>query len=516
MKLNLFKSIKKITLATAVSLFGMASYAQTVYDVIASSPDHTTLEAAIDAAGLTTTLSDPTAEFTVFAPNDAAFTALLSELGITATDLLASSDLPDILQYHVLTGTTNAADISNGDIVTPLNNVNTLKLTVTSTSDVYVNQAQVNGADIPASNGVVHSLNAALLSNETVADVAIDNGFNTLVAAVVQAELLPSLTDPFAELTVFAPSDAAFTDALTNLGISAADLLASPDLQDILLYHVLNTEVASSGISNGDLITPLNANNTLKATVKSNGDVFVNHAQVTMADVTAENGTVHGIDKVVLENETVVDAAIDNGFNILTQAVVAAELLPALTNPFEEYTVFAPTDAAFNNYIADAGITAADLLADNMLANILLYHTLNMEVLSVDLTNGMVTTMEGNDVIIDLSNGVMVNDANVVTADVTTENGVVHAIDKVLVPGTASITEMELANISIYPNPTTKAIKISNFENAAYKIFNSAGEIVKDGIIDNNVIQVENIKNGTYFLHIIEENNVYTSQFIKQ
>lgn len=516
MKLRLFKNMKSVTLGVAMSLFGLSAFGQTVYDVISGSANHTTLKAAIDAAGLSATLNDPTGEFTVFAPDNTAFTNLLSELGIPASDLLTSSDLADILKYHVLTGTVNSGDVTNGAIVTPLNNANTLKLTVKANGDVFVNQAQVNTAVITASNGVVHSIDAALLTNETVADVAIDNNFNTLVAAVVEARLLPALTDPFAELTVFAPTDAAFTALLAELGVNAGDLLADPNLADILLYHVLGSEVASSAITNGQLVTALNTANTIKMTVKANGDVFANHAQVTQADVTAENGVVHIIDQVILASETVADAAIDNGFTILTQAVIAAELLPALTNPFEKYTVFAPTDAAFITYITEAGINATDLLADAGLANILLYHTVGAEVLSTDLTNGAVTTLNGDDVIIDLSNGVMVNDASVVTADVQTDNGVVHAINKVLNPETASIEELSIEKLTIYPNPTSSVIKVDNFENASYKIFNLNGEVVKDGAIKANSIEIEALKNGSYFLHIFDGNKVYSSQFVKQ
>src|SRR5690554_2525740 len=98
MKLQLFKNLKTVTLGVAMSIFGFSTFGQTVYDVISGSSDHSTLKAAIDAAGLNTTLSDPTAEFTVFAPDNNAFTDLLTELGITPADLLASSDLADILK----------------------------------------------------------------------------------------------------------------------------------------------------------------------------------------------------------------------------------------------------------------------------------------------------------------------------------------------------------------------------------------------------------------------------------
>src|SRR5690606_30106677 len=119
---------------------------------------------------------------------------------------------------------------------------NTLKFTVKASGDVFVNQAQVTGTDIGADNGVVHILDAVVLPSETVVDIAIDNGFTSLTAAVVEAELLPTLVDPFATFTVFAPTDAAFDDLATALGTNLAGVLALPNLADVLTYHVLGSE----------------------------------------------------------------------------------------------------------------------------------------------------------------------------------------------------------------------------------------------------------------------------------
>ena len=144
----------------------------------------------------------------------------------------------------------------------------------------------VNAADLTASNGVVYSTNAVLLPNETVVDVAIDNGFTNLATAVIKAELLPVL-DPL-ELTVFAPTDQAFVDLATALNTDVNGLLALPNLADILTYHVIGSDVASSTVSNGLIKQPVSSSNTLKFTV--NGDVFVNQAKITSFDVVADNG----------------------------------------------------------------------------------------------------------------------------------------------------------------------------------------------------------------------------------
>jgi uncharacterized surface protein with fasciclin (FAS1) repeats len=216
MKKSFTRNLKNSIIGLSLML-STGSFAQTVYDVIANSPVHTTLKAAIDAAELDGALSDPTATYTVFAPTDDAFTAALTALGITAGDLLASPDLANILLYHVLGAEVVSGDLTNGDIETPLNASNTLKVTIDG-ANVYVNQAQVTTADIAADNGVVHVINGVVLPRETVADVVIDSpAHTTLEVAVVEARLLPALTNPFTQLTVFAPTDDAFTTALTAL-----------------------------------------------------------------------------------------------------------------------------------------------------------------------------------------------------------------------------------------------------------------------------------------------------------
>jgi len=512
------RNFTKLTIVFAFFLNGSMTYAQTVYGVIDASANHTTLKDAIDAAGLDGALNDANEEYTVFAPDNVAFDNLLTELNMTAAQLLADSDLANILLYHVLSGATvNSGDINNGDIETPMNADNTLKLTVT-TGGVFVNQAQVNDPNLAASNGVVHSLDAVLLRDVTVADIAIGSAAHTtLVAAVIQAELLPALTDPFAELTVFAPTDAAFADALAELNLTSAQLLASPDLADILLYHVLGAEVLSGDLTNGQIAQPLNTANSLKITVTSNDDVFVNQAQVSTPDLNADNGVVHVLDAVVLANETVADIAIGSADHTsLVAAVIQAELLPALTDPFAELTVFAPTDAAFADAATALDLDLADILALSFLDNILLYHVVGSTVLSGDLTNGPVTTLNGEDVIVDLTSGVMINQANVTTPDLESDNGVVHVIDAVLLPEILSIEEgMTIEALVAYPNPATEVLNVSNVEGATFTVVSITGAVVKEGIINNGNINVQNLNEGTYMININDNQKIYQGRFIK-
>ncbi len=503
--------------AAAAFLIPFSSFAQTnVYDdIIATSPNHTYLKAAIDQEGLAPTLQDGSGTYTVFAPTNDAFDALAAELNTNIAGLLAISNLSDILTYHVLTTTIPASAVTNGAIVDPIFTSNSIKMTVTSDTMIYANHALVSGADQNADNGVVHSIDDVLLSDETVVDVAIDNGFSTLVTAVVTAELVPTLINPFAEFTVFAPSNAAFTDLADNLNTDINGLLDLSNLADILTYHVLGSEVDAASITNGQVASAVSTTNTLKLTKTAGGDVYVNQAMVTLADVSADNGIVHALDAVVLPNETVVDVAIDNGFTTLTTAVVTAELLSTLSDPFVEYTVFAPTNDAFNSLAVTLGTDLAGILALPNLSDILLYHVVSGTVLSTGLTASDVPTLNGLSVTVDLTTGVMINDATVTLADVTADNGVVHVIDGVLLPIPLSVNEMGAINVSIYPNPTADFVRVSNLTRANYQIMDLKGAMVKSGTMLDNNINISDLQSGTYIIMLDDETSSYQSTVVK-
>jgi transforming growth factor-beta-induced protein len=476
---------------------------ETVADV-AIDNGFSTLVTAVVTAELLPALTNPLANYTVFAPTNQAFDNLATALNTTVNGLLALPNLADVLTYHVLGTEVPSTAVTNGAIVQPLSTTNTLKLTATSTGNVFVNQAQVTAVDINADNGIVHVLNAVVLPVETVADVAIDNGFSTLVTAVVTAELLPALTNPLANYTVFAPTNDAFDDLADELGTTVNGLLALPGLADILTYHVLGTEVLSSAVTNGAVVQPLSTTNTLKLTATADGDVFVNQAQVTAVDINADNGVVHVLDAVVLPIETVVDVALDNGFSTLATAVVTAELLPVLTDPFSEFTVFAPTNAAFDNLATALNTDLAGILALPNLADVLTYHVVEGTVLSTQLTAGPVATVNGEDVIVTLSNGVQINDATVTLADVLADNGVVHVIDGVLLPPTAGITENVNEKIMVYPNPFEDYLTVSVKENTSYMLSDVNGKILKTGSLTvNENIDLSELNSGSYFLNTI-------------
>lgn len=407
-------------------------FPEVVFDVIQTAQDaggFGTLLAALGAAGLTDFLGGD-GPFTVFAPTDDAFAALPAH---TIEALLADTDrLTDILTYHVVAGAVTS------DVVVTLPSAETLngasvEITVEGGS-VMVDGASVTVVDIEATNGIIHVIDAVLLPEPlpTVVDIATgSDDFTTLVAALSAADLVGTLQGdgPF---TVFAPTNAAF-EALPSGVVD--DLLADVDLLTrVLTYHVTPDLVTSTEVVGLSTAPTLNGKDI--AVSVDGGSVMLDDATVIATDIAAVNGIVHVIDEVLLPEIVfdIVQTAEDAGsFQTLLAALEVADLTGVLEGD-GPFTVFAPTDDAF------AALPEADLaalLADPAsLADVLLYHVIADEVTSAEVVGLTSATMaNGDDVAISVAGStVVVNDASVVAVDIAARNGVIHVLDKVILP----------------------------------------------------------------------------------
>ncbi len=140
------------------------------------------------------------------------------------------------------------------------------------------------------------------------------------------------------------------------------------------------------------------------------------------------------VNKDVSNAGTVVEIAVSNSdFSILVEAVTKADLAGALSaeGPF---TVFAPNNAAFNALFKQLGVSGIDELTKEQLTPILTYHVVSGKIMSSDLSNTSVATLNGEKIKVDISSGVRINESAVIAADITGDNGVIHVIDKVLIP----------------------------------------------------------------------------------
>ncbi len=291
--------------------------------------------------------------------------------------------------------------------------------------------ADVDGAD-PGSTGAegergtggggAGSSGGQQAATQDIVETAASAGaFTVLAGALFKAGLVDALKGdgPF---TVFAPTD----DAFAKLPASTLDSLSKEALAAILSYHVVSGAVPSTAVKAG-AVKMLSG---LSAFLGTEGGVTINGASVTTPDVAATNGVIHVIDTVILPPNLVEAAQLAGGFSTLISAVGTAGLGGALSDPAASLTVFAPTDMAF------AALPEGTLkaLTKEQLTGILTYHVVAGQVLSTGLMSGEVETLNGAKVTVDLSDGVKIDEASVVLADIVTSNGVIHVIDKVLLP----------------------------------------------------------------------------------
>ena len=294
-------------------------------------------------------------------------------------------------------------------------------------------------------------------ANDDIPTNAAGTGIHdSLVAALTQADLVTTLqgTGPF---TVFAPTDQAFADAGIDLTTFDTDE-ENATLVDILTYHVVSGKVMSTDLTDGMEAAALNQD-TLTFSVSSS-EVKVNDAVVTLADVESSNGVIHVIDKVLMPpaDPVYVDipaTAQSTGVHTALVAALSQANLVATLQGEGPFTVFAPTDQAFT----DAGIDLStfDTPEENAtLADILLYHVYAGAVPASAVTDGLAVTMVNGDkasFTVGTDGSVSVGDATVTSADVQTSNGIIHVIDKVLMPPAGEIC-YNMVSHTIVPGAT--------------------------------------------------------------
>jgi len=442
-------------------------------------------------AGLVETLSGD-GPFTVFAPTNDAFVALLDALGddynsLEDFDTDAEKELlRDILLYHVVASQVLSTDLAAGEVGTAYAG-NSVEVIASGGSfvigDASTVDANITAADIEASNGVVHLIDKVLLPQAAIDFVmslgeeeqsnivelaqSVDD-LSLLVDALIQADAgLVDVLSGNGPFTVFAPTNAAFAALLDALGDdynSLADFDTDDEkalLAKVLTYHVVGAQALSTDLSDGQMIATVQGE---EVTVNLTGGVFIGDAtdtdaEVVTADVMASNGVVHVIDKVLLPQEVLdllnpptpnivgLAQSVDD-LSLLVDALIQADagLVDVLSGD-GPFTVFAPTNAAFADLLETLG-NEYNSLADfdtegekELLAKILTYHVVaGVAAESSSLTDHQeLATVQTESLFVILGDGVDIRDktdvdANVVIADQMASNGIVHVIDKVLLP----------------------------------------------------------------------------------
>jgi transforming growth factor-beta-induced protein len=455
----------------------------------------TTLVASIRAVpGLEASLQDQAA-ITVFAPTNEAFANALIQFKATdLNDLViklgGAMNLQTVLGFHVVPAVAFSEQLASSNTFTTLAGqqlqVNKAPGVIT-VIDAAGNTATVTQGDIEIENGVVHIINRVLipsieLPKPTLVEVATELGLTTLLTAVTAVDGLPNALLSAGAITVFAPTNEAFAAVLlvfkvANLNELVIKIGGAANLEKVLGFHVVPAVAFSGDLAATNSFTTLSGQNitvTKSGSAVSVTDVLGRTARVVAADIAISNGVVHVIDGMMLPDlmlPNVVEAANAAGLTTLIAAVTAADLGGTLLSA-PAITVFAPSNAAFGAALEAFGAANLNQLVAKIggiqnLQTILGFHVVPAVAFASDLAAmNTFTTVAGQSLTVAKSaSGVTVTDARgnvakVTTADVAIENGVVHVIDRVLLPNYTLPTIVEAAtaaNLTVLLEAVTAA-----------------------------------------------------------
>ena len=437
---------------------------QNLVQIAGENTDLETFVTALQAANLTSAF-EGTDQFTIFAPSNAAFAALGSEVD-RLLEQGNEDELADILRYHVIEGRRLSTALQTNPEQATLLEFREIAITVGNDGSVTIgdstdDDANVGTPNLEASNGVIHIIDKVLLPpNPSIAEIVTaaardtgPSGLSTLLSILTLDELETLLNAASDEsnpdaLTVFAPTNAAFTALLGTFGLTLDDIRTEL-VQDIIRYHILPAKTLSTELEQQE--ATLLENESVTITTGDSGPQ-IDEANVEEADIEASNGVVHIIDGVLLPSparpfaDNVMGVAyFRDGFSTLIAALEKAELVDDLQAD-GSFTVFAPDDDAFTA----SGIESLDDLTKEELEPILLYHVIggDQSILAGSLQDGgEQTTLNTANVYFSVNaNGAFINGNTITGTDLPAPNGVVHTIDRVLLPPPGDIVDFVTAD----------------------------------------------------------------------
>lgn len=453
-------SITKIALI-AITLFGAVSCgddddngniidnngSNTIVDFVKGNDNYSSLLAALEKTGLDATL-DGSGSFTVFAPDNAAFDTFLNGTALADVDDAA---LTQILLNHVLNVERLSTDLTTGyvkNLATEISSGANIDMYIDTTSGVTINgQSAVVTADIDTDNGVIHAVDQVIALPTIVTFATTNPALTSLVGALTaggNTTFTDLLSDTTQDFTVFAPTNDAFT------GFTNPD---GNDINQVLSNHVIvgavavstalaNSYVNTAAVFNGEADAPLSLYVNTDSGVTLNGT-----SNVVIADVVAVNGVVHVVDTVIDLPNVTTFATADPTFSTLVAALTAdpsfgyvAALQTANGTAPAPFTVFAPTNGAFDDLLADLGVTGlGDIAVPTLAATLELHVVPGANVRAEDLAGidgANVTTLGGGEITIDAATPAIIDpdggSNEIIVTNVQAANGVIHAIGRVI------------------------------------------------------------------------------------
>ena len=290
------------------------------------------------------------------------------------------------------------------------------------------------------------------ITNTIVDFVSNSPDYSILLEALQLANgNLPDVLNGEGPYTVFAPNNAAFAAFLLDNNFGALSDIPTDVLTQVLLNHVVSGNAVSSSLETGYSVNSLstatpNENNMSLFINTADGVVINGIATVTTADVSVDNGTIHAVDAVIGLPTVITFAAADPNFSVLVTALTRSDLTfdfvgtlstPNGTAP-APFTVFAPTNDAFVDLLAELNVASLDDIDEPNLKGTLEMHAVaGVNVLAAGLSDGMTIGTLGGNITANVTGGATLTDANdrvieIIAVDVQASNGVIHAINKVL------------------------------------------------------------------------------------
>jgi transforming growth factor-beta-induced protein len=401
---------------------------------IAKANGFTSLAAALTKANLVGALQS-SEKFTVFAPTNEAFDKLLVAIGQKSIDDVPASVLEKILLYHVVQGEVISSAVKAGSVPT-LSGEN---IAITTAGGIKVNSASViMPYDVAATNGIIHTINEVLIPptivpfvNSVLEPAYFSENFTTLIAASVKANVVDALLNT-PNLTIFAPTNDAFTASGLNLNALSPETIAS-----VLTYHVVGAKVMSNEIPRD--ATTLNGKK-LWFSLVSTGNYINGDAKIVAVDIASGSGVVHVINKVLLPPtgnlvETAVSLTASGEFTSLVAALTRtanegtpAQNLITVLSGNGPFTVFAPTNAAFQALLDSnpAWNNLGDIPLETLIA-VLTYHVVPAKAFDKDVAgaldgNNQLPTANGGKLTIDLSNFKINSNTNIIGVNTNATN----------------------------------------------------------------------------------------------
>ena len=481
-----------------------------IFEIISQTSSLSSLSSALTKTGLDVTLTEATT-FTVFAPNDNAFSAV---------DLsgLTDEELTNVLLNHVFSTTTPnfTSTMSTGYIKSlatgPADTNLSLFINVDSNIEVNGISKLISGSiDKGGTNGIVHNVDAVITLPTIVDHVLANPNYSSLAAAVVKADLVDALKAQ-GLFTLFAPNNTAFEkfmmDLNTAFGWATLDEIPVDTLREVLLYHVVSGEnLIASELSDASLTSMQSEGFTVKGGAID--DASYSNTNVVMVDIQGTNGVIHEIDKVLVPNTVfqkildktlnLAERASDKGYSSFIAAAEKAGLTVDITN--KELTAFIPNNGAFTTFFLK--LENFDSLDDfstpeeiALLKRLLQYHLHPGTLVAGSLTSGMSIATENGDTFTYNGSALVSSHANasesfIVNTNIGASNGVIHEIDNVLVP------DADAAALG-YPLPPSGAAVYG------YEIYDDAlnSAFWIGGWTSPDFANTEQVKSGVYSIKV--------------